>query len=47
MKKEMQMFEPQASFCTSHFVTCIIGNPKGSEVRSPSFAYIFLAKQEK
>jgi hypothetical protein len=32
---------------TSHFLFRTIGYPQGSDFASPSFAYIFLAKQEK
>jgi hypothetical protein len=47
MDKKASLFEPQASFEAFPFFDLHKWEPEGQRMWSPSFAYIFLAKQEK
>jgi len=47
MDKESLVFEPQASFKASHFLSGAIGKPKASGSVVAFFCLLFLAKQEK
>ncbi len=47
MDQKASLFEPKASFEAFPFFDLHKWAPGGQRMRSPSFAYIFLAKQEK
>jgi hypothetical protein len=47
MEKEGPMSEPQASFGPSHFLTCTIGNPQGSDCCGRLFSVTFFGEAKK